>query len=112
MTQTHSAFIFLRRWDKKKTTRDLPQSTWRWQPEVRKQALGQVNHTHLGQNQPGFMLMNGHGFSAAERAAVTMNNLLLILYHQGVREGLFSGYPLAFLQSSWDQPFGEMREWR
>jgi len=58
------------------------------------------------------MLMNVHGFSAAERAAVTMNNLLLILYHQGVREGFFSGYPLAFLQSSWDQPFGEMREWQ
>lgn len=90
MRQTQTAFIFLQRWDKTNKQTNQQKDLLRAHGGGSKQAVVQVNHAHLGKNQPGFMLMNSRGFSAAERAAVTTNHLLLIFYHQVVREASFS----------------------
>lgn len=50
----------------------------------------QGNAAPLGLSQLAHVLMNGRGFSTADRAAVTTGHLLLILYHQVVSEEFLS----------------------
>lgn len=55
-----------------------------------KQAVTQVNAAQLWQSQLRCMIIKALGFSAAERVAVTMIHLSLILYYQVVGEDFLS----------------------